>query len=60
MGQIHGHKVTAKSLEKINPASWVTRLHVESGMIRTQMGKQNILVMVAVYATPCAITPSKQ
>jgi hypothetical protein len=29
----------------------------ESGMIRTQMGKHNRSVMVAVYGTPCVIPP---
>jgi hypothetical protein len=32
----------------------------ESGMIRTQMGKQNTSVMVAVYGTPCVISYVKQ
>jgi hypothetical protein len=32
----------------------------ESAVIRTQMGKHNRIVMVAVYGTPCAIQPRKQ
>jgi hypothetical protein len=31
-----------------------------TGMIRTQMGKHNRSVMVAVYGTPCVIPPCKQ
>jgi hypothetical protein len=32
----------------------------ESGFIRTQMGKHNRSVMVAMYGMPCAIPPHKQ
>jgi hypothetical protein len=32
----------------------------ESVMIRTQIGKHNISVIVAVYGTPCAIPRRKQ
>jgi hypothetical protein len=32
----------------------------ESGMIRTQMGKHNRLIMVAVYGTPSAIPPCRE
>jgi hypothetical protein len=32
----------------------------EPGIIRTQMGKHNRSVMVAVYGTPCATLPLKQ
>jgi hypothetical protein len=32
----------------------------ESGMIKTQIWKRNILVMVAVYGTSCAIPHHKQ
>jgi hypothetical protein len=32
----------------------------ESGIVGTQTGKHNRVVMVAVYGTPCEIPPCKQ
>jgi hypothetical protein len=32
----------------------------DSGMIRTQIGKHDTSVMIAVYGTPCAIQSLKQ
>jgi hypothetical protein len=62
-------RLTARTfIAKFHPASLLgvfagycqRALASESGMIRTQMGKNNRSVMVAVYETPWTIPPCKE
>jgi hypothetical protein len=53
-------QVSPASLLGVSAGYHQRALVCEPGMIRTQMGKRNRVVMVTVYGTPCAIPPHKQ
>jgi hypothetical protein len=52
VGKIHRHFSPISCFATMYTGYCQRALVGESGMIKTQMGKQNISVMVAVYGTP--------
>jgi hypothetical protein len=62
VGKIHGHfsQVSPSYLLGDSVGYCQRALVVEAQMIRTQKGKQNRSLMVAMYGTSCTIPPRKQ